>query len=126
MLIRVIPMMHPSKVFFMAAGLVSFVMVVPCARGEVTLTALASFNGTNGSAPWGGLVQGSDGNFYGTTFSGGENTNHGPYSNVGYGTVFKVTPGGNLTTLASFNGSNGINPTASLVEAGDGAFYGTT
>ena len=119
-------MTQNNKTLVLAAGFVSLCLVAPCARGEVTLTTLVSFNGTNGSDPEGGLVQGSDGNLYGTTFSGGENTNHGPYINVGYGTVFKLTPGGSFASLASFNGTNGINPTAGLVQAGDGAFYGTT
>ncbi len=81
------------------------------------LTTLVSFNGTNGSRPVAGLVQGSDGNFYGTTLLGGAN-NHG--------TVFKMTTGGVLTTLVSFNGANGLSPFAPLVQGSDGNFYGTT
>ena len=57
------------------------------------LTTLVSFNGGNGSSPAAGLVQGTDGNFYGTTEYGGAN---------GLGTVFQVTPTGVLTTLVSF------------------------
>jgi uncharacterized repeat protein (TIGR03803 family) len=72
---------------------------------------------TNGGDP-SGLVRGSDGNFYGTTqWSGGAHT---------HGTVFKVTPAGQLTTLLSFNGTNGAVPTASLVLGADGNLYGTT
>src|SRR4051812_28888334 len=52
------------------------------------------------------LVQGSDGNFYGTTEKSGANT---------YGTVFKMTPAGVLTTLVTFNTTNGSNPYAGLV-----------
>jgi uncharacterized protein (TIGR03437 family) len=64
-----------------------------------------------------GLVQATDGNFYGTT-SGGAN---------GYGTVFKITPGGALTTLYSFqDGADGADPEAGLIQAADGNFYGTT
>ena len=66
------------------------------------------------SAP---LVQGSDGNFYGTTPYGGANNG---------GTVFQVTPAGALTTLVSFNGTNGSHPVAALVAGSDGNFYGTT
>ena len=47
-----------------------------------TFTTLASFDGTNGASPEAGLVQGADGNFYGTTTYGGTN---------GYGTVFRLS-----------------------------------
>ena len=67
--------------------------------------------------PSAALVQGSDGNFYGTIGYGGAN---------GYGTVFQVTPAGVLTTLVSFNGTNGSYPYAGLVQGSDGNFYGTT
>jgi uncharacterized repeat protein (TIGR03803 family) len=79
---------------------------------------LVNFTGSNGSFPYALLVQGSDGNFYGTTYFGGS---------VGYGTVFKITTDGNLTTLVSFNSAaNGANPRAGLVQGSDGNFYGTT
>jgi uncharacterized repeat protein (TIGR03803 family) len=83
-----------------------------------TLTTLVSFSGTNGSHPVASLVQGSDGNFYGTTEYGGPNWNNG--------TVFQMTPTGALTTLVSFNGTNGIYPAAALVQGSDSNFYGTT
>jgi len=82
---------------------------------------LASFDGANGSSPLGYLVLSTDGNFYGTTFSGGAN---------GYGTVFKINPQGTLTTLYSFcnhtNCTDGANPNAGLVQATDGRLYGST
>jgi len=84
-------------------------------RGK--LTTLHSFDGTDGDRPEAELVQGTDGNFYGTTFLGGA------YGS--YGTVFKITPRGKLTTLHSFNGTDGDQP-AGLVLAIDGNFYGTT
>jgi uncharacterized protein (TIGR03437 family) len=88
-----------------------------------TVTYLASFNGTNGAAPLGALVQGTDGNFYGTTAVGGASVSSG-------GTVFKITPEGTLTTLYSFcsltNCADGANPHAGLIQASDGNFYGTT
>jgi len=77
---------------------------------------------TDGDQPWVGLVLGTDGNFYGTTFYGGADPNGG--------TVFKITPGGRLTTLYSFcsqtNCAAGHYPWAGLVQASDGNFYGTT
>ncbi len=85
------------------------------------LTTLVSFGGTNGSCCVSSLVQGSDGNFYGTTAGGGLGA-----TVTGGGTVFKMTPAGALTTLVSFNDSNGSCPQASLVQASDGNFYGTT
>ena len=82
------------------------------------LTTLHTFHGSDGLSPAAGLVQGTDGNFYGTTSGGGANGN--------YGTIFRITPGGMLTTLHSFNGFEGVSPDAGLVQATDGNFYGTT
>ena len=84
------------------------------------LNTLVSFNGANGSYCGSGLVQGSDGNFYGTTAGGGAG------GSLGGGTVFKMTPAGALTTLVSFNGANGNSPQAPLIQGSDGNFYGTT
>ena len=80
------------------------------------LTTLYSF-GDDGANPWAGLVQGTDGDFYGTTYKGGAS---------GFGTVFRITPAGALTTLSSFAGSDGRYPYAGLVQGTDGNFYGTT
>ena len=73
------------------------------AQAGVVLTTLHSFQVfTNGASPRAGLVQGSDGSFYGTTSCGGTN---------GYGTVFKISANGTLTSLYSFTGGNdGANP----------------
>ena len=81
-----------------------------------------SFDETDGAYPWDGVVQGTDGNFYGTTEGGGNNGNNS------IGTVFKITPGGSLTSLYTFNGNNNNNelPTAALTQGSDGSFYGTT
>lgn len=80
----------------------------------------------DGAAPTAGVVQGADGNFYGTTFS------YGAYGN---GTVFQLTPGGVLTTLHSFTAldsgnfyenADGANPAGELIQGKDGSFYGIT
>ena len=85
------------------------------------LTTLYSFcsqlNCPDGSNPYAGLVQASNGDFYGTTYKGGAN---------GDGTVFKITPSGMLTTLHSFDLTDGELPQAGLIQAANGDFYGTT
>jgi uncharacterized repeat protein (TIGR03803 family) len=90
------------------------------------LTILYSFtNGSDGAYPMGGLVQDSDGGFYGTTLVSGSN---------GGGTVYKISAAGALTTVCSFPESkpaglepmDGVCPEAGLVRGSDGAFYGTT
>jgi uncharacterized repeat protein (TIGR03803 family) len=86
-------------------------------------TALVSFGGTNGAYPQGRLAQASDGSLYGTTEGGGAYTNPSGY---GYGTAFKLTTNGTLTTLFSFSGTNGVNPQGGLVQGADGNLYGTT
>jgi uncharacterized repeat protein (TIGR03803 family) len=90
-----------------------------------TLTTLYSFCSQSGCAdgqgPRAALVQGSDGNFYGTTSAGANGACDG-----GCGTVFKITPSGTLTTLHSFDSTDGANPEAALIRASDGNFYGTT
>lgn len=95
-----------------------------------TLTSLYSFAGspTDGSQPIGGLVHGSDGNFYGTTLYGGAG---GCFTESveGCGSVFKITAEGSLTILHSFEGTEmslGTYPYAPLIETADGDFYGTT
>jgi uncharacterized repeat protein (TIGR03803 family) len=84
-------------------------------------TTLYSFAGSpnDGAYPYAALVQGSNGNFYGTTYEGGT---------YNFGTVFRISPSGTETTLYSFAGSpyDGANPQAALVQGSDGNFYGTT
>ncbi len=91
------------------------------------LTSLYSFTGDNDGGGPNGLVQGRDGNFYGTTQYGGTVTNQYGARIGGYGTVFRISTNGALTTLHSFTGGNdGANPQAGLVQGSDGNFYGTT
>jgi uncharacterized repeat protein (TIGR03803 family) len=91
-----------------------------------TLTVLHSFEGTDGAFPYAGLTLGTDGNFYGTTSAGGANTCIIGSLNFGCGTVFKISARAALTTLVSFDGADGSDPSAGLVQATDGNFYGTT
>ncbi len=71
----------------------------------------------DGANPYAGLVEGTDGNFYGTTSAFGTNS---------LGTVFKITPGGQLTTLHTFGFTDGATPFGQLIQATDGNFYGTS
>ncbi|MGA3039240.1 MAG: choice-of-anchor tandem repeat GloVer-containing protein [Bryobacteraceae bacterium] len=90
-----------------------------------TLTTLYSFCSqsecTDGAVPYAGLVQATDGDLYGTTYAGGTND---------YGTIFRITPNGTLTTLYSFCSKNGCTdgyqPIGGLVQATNGSLYGTT
>ena len=69
-------------------------------------------------------MQGSDGNFYGTTYYGGNLLLNG---GNGYGTAFQMTPDGTVKTLAAFtDGDDGAYPDAGLIQSSDGAFYGLT
>jgi uncharacterized repeat protein (TIGR03803 family) len=107
-----------------------------CASGSLpaqTFTTVASFNFTDGRLPIGGLVQATDGNFYGTTATGGVNackvdkTHSDPNGvNSGCGTIFKITPSGALTSLHSFDGTDGEYPESGVIQGVDGNFYGTT
>ncbi len=87
---------------------------------------LFSFDGTDGGNPATALVQGTDGNLYGTTFAGGANTGC-PY---GCGTFFRISTSGELTTLYNFcsqaNCADGSGPSGQLVLGIDGNFYGIT
>jgi uncharacterized repeat protein (TIGR03803 family) len=83
-----------------------------------TFSVLHEFDGGDGGkAPVAGLIQGSDGNFYGTTTAGGID---------GLGIVYRISPSGDFNVLHSFDTITGANPYAPLVQYGDGSFYGTT
>ena len=96
-----------------------------------SLTTIYSFSATSASPPYGnydgsypegGVIQGVDGNFYGTAWAGGTD---------GLGTVFEITASGSLTTLHSFSYTagapiDGYYPQVGMVQGGDESFYGTT
>jgi len=110
----------------------AYLAVVLCAVTAMTLPAqtfstLVNFDTANGANPaLESLVQGTDGNLYGTTSSGGP---EGAYSGNA-GTIFKVTPAGAMTLLHDFCVQifcpDGGIPAAGLLQAGDGSFYGST
>jgi len=82
------------------------------------LTTLHQFDCSVGCSSYAPLVQGTDGNFYGTTTQP---------SSSNFGSIFKVTPSGTtFKTLKQFDGTDGWFPTAPLIQASDGDFYGTT
>ncbi len=103
-----------------------FGTVFKYAPGTSTFTTLVNLTGTVagnlGATPTSGLVQGTDGNFYGATSAGGN-------VGAGLGTVFMMTPAGALTTLVNFGGlvaPLGSSPKGTLVFGSDGQLYGTT
>ena len=105
--------------------LMSTVITTQSAQAAATFDRLYSFcsqpSCTDGDTPRGGLIQATDGNLYGTTNDGGSN---------GFGTVFKITPSGTLTTLYNFCSEpdcpDGTYPETGVIQATDGNFYGTT
>lgn len=113
-----------NRTFALSAGLLlAFATAIP-AQAQ-TFTTLFRFDISDGYGPEAALVQGTDGNLYGTTTFGGNRT-----CSNGCGTVFKMTPSGALKQLYTFchqaNCTDGLEPTAALVLATDQNFYGTT
>lgn len=110
--------------FVAVTAIASFAQTSP----KRTFTTLFTFNTTDGISPYAPLIQGPDGNFYGTTQSGG--TNCPQYTFPGCGTVFKITPAGKLTSLYSFCAKtscpDGAYPDAGMLLANNGNLYGTT
>ena len=105
----------------LAALVLALPALSPNLRGQITanVTILHSFSrtGAGGFAPEAASIQGSGGNFYGTTSYEGSG---------GYSTVFEITPTGVFNTLHIFSGTDGSVPLAALVQGIDGNFYGTT
>lgn len=82
-----------------------------------TLSILAPFDGTNGSAPTGGMLMDSSGDLYGICWSGGAQGN---------GTLWEILSGAtSITVLGSFDSTNGVNPTGQIYRDGSGDIFGT-
>lgn len=130
----------PSDFEGVTAGCGTVVKITPA--GQLTVVYSFPFDSSNSTAPNGmyseaGLLQGPDGNFYGTTVAGGtEGTNFCVNGQIfGCGTIFKLTPSGTLTVLHDFCGgygctgglaTDGVLPLGRLAIGPDGNLYGTT
>ena len=95
--------------------------LTPNGDGSWTESVLHSFNGTDGSSPFAGVIFDQAGNLYGTTGFGGASAT---------GTVFKLTPNSNgswtESVLHSFKGKDGLQPVAGVIFDQAGDLYGTT
>lgn len=81
------------------------------------------YNDAGGFVGGGGLVLGADGNFYGAAVQGGNESHTAPF---GWGTLYRLTPGGTFTRLYAFTGgADGGNPGSTLVRDAAGWIYGT-
>ena len=91
--------------------------VSPAGSYKVIYNFCSQTNCDDGANPLGGLVQASDGNFYGTTQVGGAKN---------YGTIFQLTPAGEYTVLYNFDNTTGAYPDGTLVQDTNGILYGDT
>jgi len=73
--------------------------------------------GSDGSNPVGGLMQATDGNFYGTNNVGGAHS---------WGVLFRMSPTGVFKVLHAFDWTTGASPQAALLQHTNGVLYGTT
>ncbi len=110
----------------------TFFKITPAGALTTLYSFCAQSGCSDGGEPFAPPVEGSDGNFYGTTIAGGAN----PYGSCGVnglsgcGTIYRITPAGTLTTLYTFcsktNCADGIAPWPALVLGNDGNLYGAT
>jgi len=89
--------------------------ITPAGILTVLHTFCSEVHCIDGAYPYGGLVQGPDGNLYGTTYGGG----------IEYGTIYRITPSGDFAVIHNFSGIEGYYTYAGLMKATDGNFYGT-
>jgi uncharacterized repeat protein (TIGR03803 family) len=108
-----------------AGGALLLCAMASVASPAQTFTSLHSFSGTDGSNPQGALIQASDGNLYGTTSFGGAHSGCS-IDKTTCGTVYRLTTSGTLTTVHSFDGTDGYEPMAGLIQVGHSDLYGTT
>jgi len=119
------PTLNPAK-FGGTHGGGTIFQITPAGEMTTLYSFCSRTSCADGYRPSASLVQAIDGNLYGTTSQGGNNCT----ANLGCGTVFKISTAGRLTTLYSFcflsNCADGQGPAASLIQATNGNFYGTT
>ena len=89
-------------------------------------TTIYAFDGTHGYNPEAPLMQGTDGNLYGTTALGGKTVTSCYGANSTCGTVFKITTAGKITLIYQFDQTHGAGPMGPVIQGTDGNFYGTT
>ncbi len=101
-----------------AGGSSGYGTVYEIVHGTTAITTIASFNGANGANPQAGVTLDASGNLFGTTGGGGAS---------GHGTVYEILHGTTaITTLASFNGTNGDYPSVGVTLDASGNLFGTT
>ena len=104
-----------------------FVILAAIPSPAQTFTTLASFNWTDGAHPWSmSLVQGINGNLFGTTYNGGMRNANCDTDYPGCGGIFEITPAGALTVVHKFDGTDGNSPMAGLLVATSGNLYAVT
>src|SRR3979490_2519903 len=107
----------PTRSIRLSIACLAAVTISSTVHAQSPFDVLTAFGRSGPQNPQAALLRATDGNYYGTSSSGGE---------ANAGTVFRLTPAGSLTQLSSFSGgADGGYPTAGLVQGGDGSFYGT-
>jgi uncharacterized repeat protein (TIGR03803 family) len=100
---------HNNSMCSSNSGCGTVFKITPAGKLTTLYNFCAQSNCVDGATPWANLILGSDGNFYGTTSLGGA------------GTVFRITPAGQLKTLHKFGRTDGAYPQSGLVQVPTGA-----